>query len=184
MTQTIEKSVILTNDKASFNLLLSLIDNGARFISFTYRAKGDNSLARYVLQIVNFRKVYNDDLLALELMDKKAFNETKAQAFKEVKESLEKSLELGLGNNPEYTRKNTDCKVGIFTLTSKGLNVKGLVKSKVVLEKGEDKKPVNSSLKTIYKNEIRKELKISKIREFCLDNVKIARLNGETIELE
>lgn len=198
MTQAIENAVIVTQDQNGLELINNLMGNGTKFVSFTYLSKGENLYSRYTLQIVDFRKVYNDDLLTLELMDKSKFNDIQKEVFDNIVKSIQESLAVGLGNNSDYTRKDTDYKVGIFTLTSKGLNVKALLHSKSdkdlpefmiehnkeQKEKAKSKKPVNSSLKTIYKKEIEKELKRSKIREFCLDFVKIAKLNGETLEFE
>ena len=198
MSHTLEQAVIITQDKQGLDLINNLMGNGTKFVSFTYLSKGENLYSRYTLQIVDFRKVYQDDLLTLELFDKRGFNDLQNEVFAGIVASIKESLVVGLGNNSEYTRKDTDYKVGIFTLTSKGLNVKALSHAKndkdlpefmlehnkAQKEKAKDKKPANSSLKTIYKREIEKELKRSKIREFCLDFVKVAKLNGETLEFE
>ena len=60
----------------------------------------------------------------------------------------------------------------------------GLAHTKTVLVEGEYK-TVNSRPLTVEQNKIRKQLSISKFREFALDlgNVDSARVNGETLEL-
>jgi len=60
------------------------------------------------------------------------------------------------------------------------------VQSKVVLQEGKPRKPVNSKPLTIAKDKLKKMLGLrsNKLRQFALDNITKAKVNGDTIIFE
>lgn len=172
------------------DLFFELVDiNSAKFVSFTYRSKGTKELAKYTL-IVGFitENLYKRDVEILkDLIDNKKVSGIKLLAAQELLDSRYASLELGVGNNPEYTCKDVygqvaDSGVKVHVIDGE-FHVMGLVESKVTIEKGEYK-VVNHRPKTIAKNEIRDLLPSERIRQFKLRNVLGARLNGQTLEID
>lgn len=158
-----------------------------QFVSFTYVSKETGEKARHTVRVgQSFTKAYEADLLALRLQPNPPKSEpVKRQAKAEVMRSLRKSLSYGIGSNPDYTRINSDIKAGIFTICRKGehLNLKCFKHSKIVLEKGTFKE-VKSRPLTVEKNKLKEGLKTSDIREFILKQVSVAKINGDTLELE
>lgn len=165
---------------------------GAKFASFTYRSKESGELARYTIVLgADFHAVYEKDRDTLREM-LPSLAGLPLEAATALLKSVEESLAKGLGNNSAYThgKDKGDTYVhlqginGVSVNKNDGiLHVKGLLKSKVTLEEG-TWPVVNSRPLTIAKDKIRKSLRQSAIRQFALTNVKTARLNGETLELE
>jgi hypothetical protein len=169
----------------------------ARFASFTYtNQQGETS--RYNIQLgFSYHELLKKSLTELELMD---WNVLLAmhrdhpefpislltQAHAEKKASIEKSLayhEVG-EVNPDYTKKDLYLHVAQgFKINSNDLSLQcfGLLNSKVVLVEGEYPK-VNSRPLTLAKKLIEKTLAVSKFREFALENLSSARINGEILE--
>lgn len=170
---------------------------GARFASFTYRAKESGELARHTV-ILNFtmRDVYEKDIATVNDIVNGETDPLKLQAAQEILSSLAVSLEGGIGNNPAYTHgadargEGNETYVTIPTLpgvkvhrTTGDVYVYGLSEAKVVLEAGTFKK-VNSSAKTLAKKAIQRTLRSGKVRQYNLGSLVSARINGETLELE
>lgn len=168
----------------------------SNFVGLTYTKTSGMvtpQTSRYVVNTnVNLDRVYREDLETVKSFRENQTDSLTLQVCDEIISSLEKSLEVGIGNNPNFTRKNhveringtlrrVICKDG-----SEGVEIIGLIRSKVVLVEGEYKK-VNSSPKTILKNKIKKSLNlgISKIGNFTvsLQKIKGVRENGDVIEL-
>ena len=63
------------------------------------------------------------------------------------------------------------------------LYIFGFIVSKVVLVEGVYP-DTNSALITIAKNKIKKQLRTSKFRQFCLDKITEVRIKGETLEID
>jgi hypothetical protein len=175
----------------SVEVLKTLLKASPGFASFTYRSKSDGSTARYTLNLgfkyLNLLKKSEMELRAkIELNE---FSGDELLAANEVLASLQKSIEAQEKGeqNEDYTRK------GLMVPLSNGVNLNhdnsiqvfGLVESKTVLIPGEPKKPVKSKPMTILKNKIKKELPISKFREFAFDKDQIQsfKVNGKTIEI-
>lgn len=165
---------------------------GAKFASFTYRAKGTGELAKVTLILgADTANAYEKDIEQLQAtveMLKDANDPVALKAAQELLVSLQTSLKVGIGNNPLYTHQETYVLPvglpGIKVHKEEGtVYVMGMVQNKTVIEAGEYK-VVKSSAKTIAKNEIRKSLRSGKIRQYILPNVVRASLNGEVLELE
>jgi hypothetical protein len=167
--------------------------NNPQFASFTYLSKTDNSIARYTVILGSkYINLLEKSITALEILINGVTDRTtlEFQAMTEVMASLQKSLTAHKAGtqSEDYTKK------GQYTPIHNGLNVNttdnslqlfGLLQSKVVLKAGDPRKPVKSKPLTVAKNKVRKELPISKFREFALDcsNVESARINGEVLEI-
>lgn len=159
---------------------------GASFASFVYRSKGTGELAKLVVLLGSDTKsLYQMDLEILKTK-KDMLEGINLQACEALIASREKSLEVGIGNNPAYT--NADTYVfpkgldGIKVHKETGeLYVTGLVQSKVTLEEGEYK-VVKSKPLTLAKKEIEKDLPSSKFRTYILRNIKAVSKKGITVE--
>ena len=171
------------------NLVAKIKSNGCRFISFVYtNTNGEKS--RYKLQTgFSYESMVEKSLLELSLTTSE--NEIESIAIDKLKESFEKTLN---GSQDKYTKKGyysefTDKSgesVSGLKINNKNnkIHLNGLIHSKVVISKGNDKKNSISKNPVIAKkNEIRKTLPISKFREFKLDMevLSSAKLNGDTL---
>lgn len=164
---------------------------GAHFVSFTYRSKGTNELAKLVVALGHdTSELYKMDLEILHAIligiDPEV-EPIKYEACKKVIASRIKSLEVGIGNNPAYTHQDTYvypiCMKGFRVHKEEGtVYVSGLVQSKVTLEEGEYKE-VKSKPLTIEKKKIEKDLPSGKYRMYILSNITSVHLNGNTLEI-
>jgi hypothetical protein len=109
-------------------------------------------------------------------------------AASEVMKSLRKTLDANAEGkqNEDYTKKGMYANVrgGVnINLNDNTIQLFGRTISKVVIEKG-IYKTVNSRPLTIAKDKIKKNLPVSKFREFALDKnvVLTGKVNGETFE--
>lgn len=168
----------------------------ANFCGLLYESKGTKEKSKYVVNLnVDLTRVYQEDLEFLKKLFPTLDDTIEIAACGELISSLENSLENGIGNNTRYTQKNVEY-IHFHTNKGKQINgikmhpdtgellISGFVVHKTVIEKGEEKKPVNSRPKTIAKDKIRKQLKSDKLRQFCVSHIGKVRLNGETIEFE
>lgn len=180
------------NPNNSIQILKNLLNAGAGFASFTYKSKGDGSIARYTLNL-GFKYITLLEKSIQELQAKMDLNEFLGDeliAANEVLASLEKSLEAHKNGtqSEDYTRKGlmTPLGNGVSINHDDSIQVFGLVQSKKVIVEGTPKKEVKSKPMTILKNKIKKDLPISKFREFALDKdtMQVMRVNGDTIEIE
>jgi hypothetical protein len=166
--------------------LASLAGKGARFSSFTYRAKGSGELARHVVALgVNIEKAYRRDLAILK-GKLPHLTGVHATACQELIASLENSLDKGIGNNDAYTCQDVYQAVcpGVKIHKENGsLHVFGFSMGKKVIEAGEHKK-VKSSEKTLAKKELKKGLKTEKFRQFTFEAFTGARIEGKTLTFE
>ena len=177
-----------TNEIVNLSNSISKMAAGCRFVSFTYKSKGDGEVARHTI-LVGFSYhnlvLKSVEELALLLIDLKG---QKLAAAEELMTSLRKTLaahEVGQ-QNEDYT------KAGMYASVCNGVNINlndnsiqifGLSVSKVVIEEG-TYKLVNSRPMTILKNAIRNQLSVSKFREYALDSGVIlsGKVNGEIFE--
>lgn len=169
---------------------------GSTFIGLTYTSTSGRLVpetARYLINTnVNLERVYKADLEKLRNHRKTLSDPLELKACDELIASLEKSLEKGIGNNPDFTRKNHVERIDgtLRKVTSKDgeeyLEIMGIVRSKKVEAEGVYK-PVKSQPKTIAKNAMKKllDLGTSKIRSLSIkiDKIEGVRMNGEIIEL-
>jgi len=184
---------------------------GAKFVSLVYTTKGHNELARYKILVgCDIERIYRRDYAVLRRMVRKtsllAVGHPKRKALLERLASMRESLKNQIGNNKRFTRQCTFESLGngVSKLFTSGMyHVKGIQVSKVKIckacaheqNKGEVcesckaplgiYKKVNSTEKTLAKNEIRRKEKQSKIREFKLSSSQlgVAKLNGKTLEI-
>ena len=163
----------------------------ARFASFTYCSTSTGEVARYTLQLgFSYRNILHKSILELEV-DKSIMSGLPLQAADEILASLNASLS---GTQTRYTKKDIyeDYKVdgktvqGIKVNKNDGsLKIFGLMTSKVqITPPVTPYKKHNSAPLTIQKNLITKDLTIGRFREFALDNLVMAKLNGETLVFE
>jgi hypothetical protein len=163
----------------------------ARFASFVYTSVSTGEVARYTLQLgFNYRGCLEKSRLALEI-ESPALEGIDAQAAAELVNSIDASL---AGTQENYTKADTYANVfdtsgkevpGVKRNVNDGsLQIFGLLHSKVQIAPPTiERKEVKSRPLTIAKNKIRQGLPIGKFREFALENLSVARINGDTLEL-
>jgi hypothetical protein len=170
---------------------LAVSKKGAKFASFKYLTKETGELQKITVILgASTENLYEKDIEVLEFMLADTMDPIARLAANELLNSRKESLAKGIGHNSAYTctdvyttvNQNTQ---GIKIHRENGqLHIVGLVEHKVVLEPATmPYKKVNSSAKTIAKNEIRRLLPSHRFRQYCLDNVQTATMNGETLEL-
>jgi hypothetical protein len=175
--------------------------SGAKFISLHYTSK-TNEVAVHTINtnitVMNakqkdFETLKNCDIDAIAnlFLQKDIPVEVTKQAHAEMLESAEKNLSSNIEERTISSQAQTDayeniCN-GIRLHKETGhLHIFGQAIQKKVLVSGEPKKPVKSAPKTIAKKMITKhlDLRASKYRTFILPEVKQAKVNGETIEIQ
>ena len=163
----------------------------ARFASFVYTSMSTGEVARYTLQLgFNYRNCLEKSRLALEI-EAPALTGIDAQAAAELLASIDASL---AGTQTGYTKAETYVDAldasgkavpGVKrNVNDNSLQIFGLLHAKVqIAPPTVERKEVKSRPLTIAKNKLRKDLPIGKFREFALENLSTARINGETLEL-
>ena len=162
--------------------------NGAKFISMVYTNKQGEKSKYGILMGANLGNSYQKDLTRVTKMNFKDVDPVMEQARLEIMASIQQSLEKGIGNNDNYTKKgyyehvDGNVKEGV---DNEKIYIQGFVVSKTVIVPGVYK-TVNSKPLTIAKNKIRKQLRMGKFREFILEaeQVKEVRISGKHIDLE
>ena len=162
--------------------------NGVTFANITYRSKGDNKLAKYVCLLgVSTENTYDSDIEELESAVT-VLNGIEKVAAQELLDSRKESKEKGVGNNSQWTHRGivqpTEHRGVSVNMESGEIYLTVQTLSTTVIEEGTPKKVVNSSPKTIAKNKIRKGLKSSRIKTFCIGKIQRAAFNGEVLEVE
>lgn len=174
--------------------LLKMLDGvtGVRFASLTYRTKATSEVARYVVLLgASLTNAYKGDLEKVEAALPTLTDPLDIQAANEMIASFRQSLDKGFGKNDAYTLKDVYAPTGIdgvFVNTNDDtLHLRNVfVVSKAVIAAGTPRKPVNSKPLTIAKDKLKRSLGLrsNKLRQFVLDNVSIAKVNGDTIIFE
>lgn len=165
---------------------------GVQFASLTYRTKATDELARYTLLLgASVENAYAGDLQKVEDALPTLTDSLDVQAATEIINSLRQSLDKGIGNNDAYTLQGVYASTGIpgvfINTNDNALHLRNVfVQSKVVLQEGKPRKPVNSKPLTIAKDKLKKMLGLrsNKLRQFALDNITKAKVNGDTITFE
>ena len=164
---------------------------GCQFASLTYLTKSTKELARYT---VNLGFSYHNAVVkSVEELGILMLDMTPGTLEHTAAEAVMDSLNGTLIAHAEGRQNEAYTKAGQYIPIRNGLNLNttdntlqlfGLLQSKVVLVAGEHK-TVNSAPLTVAKNKIRRELTVSKFREFALDEANVAgvKVNGDTIEL-
>ena len=169
--------------KSLIESIKNLANTGARFVSLRYTSKGSGETAIHnVILGVNLARAYRRDLAVLRSKLPKLTG-VDAQACGEMIASLAKSLEVGIGNNPLYTAKDTFVTIapGVKLNPEDGqLYVYGFSNGKTVLVPGEHKH-VNSSPKTLAKKKLSKGLKTARFRQFAVSELSVAKLEGKQL---
>jgi hypothetical protein len=175
---------------------------GASFVGINnYLAKTSGELANFVINTnINVMTAKKADLQTLlnvnetNLMEfANKFNisfDICKTALNELIDSFTKNVSENLEDRTTASQAQTNAYINIanglrLNIASNQLHVFGLFINKTVLVEGLSKKPVNSSLKTIAKNEIQKELKLKskKFRTFIIDNANSLKIQGNIIQL-
>lgn len=180
------------------NLIIAFIKNlissitGVQFVYLTYTTKETNyrtsETSIYKLNIgANIGNLYQSDIETLQNLSIEQIKENdKFSQFthdeiniakNEILASLQESLNIGIGNNSKYTKKdyykhiNKNIKYSVNENDElQQLYINALCESKEVLLPATIKKVKNSSNKTIIKSLIdRNYLKRSKFREYRID---------------
>lgn len=169
------------------NALVQKIANQARkarFASFEYTTSKSEK-ARYKIQLgFSYRNLLEKSVLELETSFDEMGDDT-LEVAKGLLESFKKSLE---GQNTEYRKKDLyrpvkDSQGNVieglkYNQKENKLQVYGLVRSKVVLEPGLEK-PERSSVRQAIRN----SLPVGSFREFSLEGISLARIDGEILQL-
>lgn len=162
-------TVTLTPEQ--FNLTSTIVNglnNGCRFVSFTYNPKDNNGSYRYTILLgIKYLNLIKSSLNKLQSL--KTSCQLQSQAKQEIVDSLSQSL---TGTNNKYTKQDVYIQLGNGVKINQNDNtieIDGLVISKKTLIEPTNLKKVNSKPLTIEKNKIRKSLPIGKYRSFCLD---------------
>ena len=166
--------------------------SGVQFASLTYRTKATDELARYTLLLgASLENAYSNDIAKVEAALPTLTEPLEIQAASDILASLRQSLDKGIGNNDAYTLQGVYASTGIpgvfINTNDNALHLRNVfVQSKVVLQEGKPRKPVNSKPLTIAKDKLKKMLGLrsNKLRQFALDNITKAKVNGDTITFE
>jgi hypothetical protein len=178
----------MNNEITLANQIKNLMAKGTRFVSLTYTSKNTGEVARHTLLLgASYEKILSVDHTKVLMDGFRDTTELQAQARREVLASLYKSIQAAKNGtvSEDYTRKNEEriqLGKGVF-LVSSGLQITGYSIAKKVLQAGVYKH-VNSKPLTLAKQAIERDLKRSKIRNFCLSNVSAARIEGKTLILD
>lgn len=145
-------------------------------VNIEYESEHDIAIYTFVVNLV-LEDLYKRDIEQLKIAASEESDPEKIEAIEDLIASLNKSLEVGIGNNPAYTKKDTYEHVapGFKMHKETGdLYVYGILTNKILVETKKERKPSNSSQKTILKNEARSKYMIShKFREFKVDRVRL-----------
>lgn len=165
--------------------------SGAKFASFVYVAQPSGprltvEVARHLLILgASTENLYRRDLETLEALEG-TFTGLQIAAAARIRASREESLAKGVGNNSAYTGADAYAMTAIkgvkVHLETGNLHVSGLTMRKDVIVKATYRK-VNSKPETIAKQEVEAMLPSAKYRQFRLDGVTVAKLNGDTLEI-
>jgi len=175
------------NVKVSMNKLLTKIadqSKKARFASFLYR-NNKNELARYKIQLgFNYINLVEKSALQLQLESENMQGQT-LDAAKSLLASFQKTIEGSNFNPAKAAYKPVKDRHGKtiqgvkLNQNDNSLQVYGLICSKIIIENG---KPVkkSSSLNSV----LRSNLPVGRFREFNLEGVKVAKMDGDVLVLE
>ena len=160
-----------------------------QLISFTYRSKSSNELARHTLRLgVDYKEVCEKDILELTLRlgETKGIEKIVIQGMIDsLKESI-KAKEEGR-EHKDYSKKGiyrSICPGISINLNDNSLELRGFAHAKKVIEAGTFETKNYRSEETRLKDVIRKSLKIGKFRSFALDSgyAEKAKVNGQELE--
>jgi hypothetical protein len=174
---------------------------GCKFVNLTYRSSESGELARHTLLFgVDYKQALERDLKYLERVYKRIGRLNYAQATDEQKllftaisellDSTKNSLAKYDGNELSKAAKEKDIYNTIYPGVKQhketgAYYLWALAHKKVVLQAGTTStKTVNSKPLTIAKDRVRSKLRSNRYRNFRLDNVAKAAVNGNTLVIE
>jgi hypothetical protein len=163
--------------------------SGVTTAEIVYRAARDNSLCKHIVKLgESVEGMYVDDIAKLQEMIP-ALSGLELEAANAILASRQKSLQVGIGHNPDYTCEGVyvhlDGLSGVKAHKDTGvLYVSGRSLAREVIEEGTPLPPVNSKPLTVAKRKIEKGLTSSKFRQFILKNVKTAEVFGTVLKVE
>jgi len=168
--------------------ILASIKGKTRLVSVTYRTKESGELSRYTFLLgANYANAVRRDIAILrKRLARAEANSLRATALSELLASLTKTREVGAGNNPAYTQKETWERTEVpFVRKHKengSLQLTGFRLKKVTIEKGVFPPDTRREL-TKAKDEERKTLKTGRFRPFCItpENMEGVRAEGKEI---
>lgn len=171
--------------------LIGAISNGkgAKFASFIVKTKGTKEVQKVTVILgASTEVLYTKDIAELNAKLPEMTGMEKLAAESVLKSRLE-SLEKGIGHNSAYTCEDVyvnpmGVNGGIKVHKEDGsVHVVGLLEAKTVLVKGVYKERKSSPF-VEARNAILKGLPSARFRQYRLDRVSLAKLNGEVLELE
>lgn len=167
---------------------------GCKFTSLTYRSTESGELARHTLLVgADYKAALERDLKYIKRVQrnisKKSTDPLFVQAVTEISEGLEKSLSKYDGEQLKKDIADKDVYESIFPGVKQHKDTGayylwGMGVSKKVITEGKPSKPTKSKDLTIVKDKIRAKLRNSKYRQFKLNNIDKATVNGTTLNLE
>lgn len=158
---------------------------GARFASFVYTSQPSGArltaeTARYLLILgASTQGLYERDLVALKELATTAIG-LDAIACTQLIMSKEKALSQGFDEGPYEHTAVPGIKIHLPT---GALHIMGLSERKDTITAGRYR-TVNSAPLTLAKQSIARVLPSGRLRQFKLENVRTARLNGVIVEME
>lgn len=145
-------------------------------VNIEYESEHDLAIYTFIVGMV-LEDLYKRDIESLEAAASIEDDEERKAIIEELMASLRKSLEVGIGNNPAYTKQGTYEHVapGFKMHKETGdLYISGILTNKILIEQKKERKETKSSAKTILKNEIRRQYMAShRFREFKVDRVRL-----------
>jgi hypothetical protein len=165
---------------------------GVTLAEITYRqplnvkARQSGAVTRQIVKLGEaFESVYTADIAKLQDMALDGLDNT---ARNEIVESLQESLQQGIGHNSRYTCQDTYTAVegipGVSVHKETGsLYVVGLSLSREVLQAGVTLPEVNSKPLTIAKNKLRAVLASGKIRRLSLKQIESIGIFQNTLQV-
>ena len=169
---------------------------GAKFITVNGYVNGQGEIANHNINVnVNIENAKKADLETLLNFTMKQTLEIAEKVDTDI-ETVQKavaemivSAQRNLSDNPTNQSKGqTNAYVGIskglrLHLENESLQVYGFKNSKTVLVEGEPKAKTNSSKKTLAKNAIKRNFKMSQFRQLTLKKCSSVSVTGDTIQV-
>ena len=177
----------MLNALAMLNALGNL--SGVTTAEIVYRDVKFGDLTRQIVKLgESVEGMYLDDISKLQEM-LPSLSGLDAEAASAILASRQKSLQVGIGHNPDYTCEDVyvhlDGLSGVKAHKETGiLYVSGRSLAREVLEVGSPRPIVNSKPLTIAKRKIEKGLTSSKFRQFVLKSIKSAEVFGTVLKVE
>lgn len=158
-----------------------------QFISFEYKnSRGEE--ARYTIQVgCNYLNLVKKSVLELEA-DKDRLTKESREAAESLIYSFNKTIngeKINIATKPSpyeslFDRQGKRIKGVKVHKENRSLYVDGLLRSKIVIKEGKVSKDKGKKTKDF----LRESLPVGNYRQFRLNNVSVAKLNGETLILK